>query len=188
MSKHTLLREYFDMKLYDNINAMAISNYGLITSAQATKIGVRLKDLLEWVKIGRLEKCWRGVYRLVHYMPTEFDRYAEALVTVGEDSMIWGKSVLAMHNLAMVNPDKIEVATIHRVRKKLPAWICVTRIQKTSPSDNFNGIRCQPLPEAFRHCHKIIMTQRLAKAIIEAEQKGLLGVTEAEALKQEFPL
>lgn len=78
------------MKLYDNINATALSNYGLITSSQATALGVRLKDLLEWVKIGRLEKCWRGVYRLVHYLPTEYDRYAEALATVGDDSMIWG--------------------------------------------------------------------------------------------------
>ena len=52
------------MKLYDNINSMALSNYGLITSAQAVELGVRLKDLPEWVKIGRLEKCWRGVYRI----------------------------------------------------------------------------------------------------------------------------
>ena len=54
------------MKLYDSLNDAAISNYGLITSAQAAELGVRLKDLLEWVKIGRLEKCWSGVYRLVH--------------------------------------------------------------------------------------------------------------------------
>ena len=121
------------MKLYDNINEVALSNYGLITSAQASELGVRLKDLLEWVKIGRLEKCWRGVYRLVHYLPTEYDRYAEALATVGKDAMIWGESVLAMHNLAMVNPDRIEVATTHRVRKKLPVWISLVRLQEDSP-------------------------------------------------------
>lgn len=176
------------MKLYDNINATAISNYGLITSAQATELGVRLKDLLEWVKIGRLEKCWRGVYRLVHYLPTEYDRYAEALATVGNDAMIWGESVLAMHNLAMVNPDKIEVATTRRVRRELPGWIGLVRLQKKPPHDVFNGIRCQPLAEAFRHCKGKVMTHRLAEAIREAEQKGLLGLTEAEALKKEFPL
>ena len=176
------------MKLYDSINEMALYNYGLITSAQASKLGVRLKDLLEWVKIGRLEKCWRGVYRLVHYLPTEYDRYAEALATVGKDSMIWGESVLAMHNLALVNPDKIEVATTHRVRKKLPVWISLVKLQEDTPSDDFNGIRCQPLSAAFRHCHKIIMPQRFAEAIREAEQKGLLGYSEAKKLKKEFPL
>ncbi len=176
------------MKLYDNINSTALSNYGLITSAQAAELGVRLKDLLEWVKIGRLEKCWRGVYRLVHYLPTEYDRYAEALATVGKDSMIWGESVLSMHNLAMVNPDRIEVATTHRVRKKLPAWISLVRLREDFPSDDFNGIRCQPLSEAFRHCHLIIMPQRLAEAIREAENKGLLNFSEAETLKREFPL
>ena len=176
------------MKLYDSINEMALYNYGLITSAQASKLGVRLKDLLEWVKIGRLEKCWRGVYRLVHYLPTEYDRYAEALATVGKDAMIWGESVLAMHNLALVNPDKIEVATTHRVRKKLPVWISLVKLQEDTPSDDFNGIRCQPLSAAFRHCHKIIMPQRFAEAIREAEQKGLLGYSEAKKLKKEFPL
>lgn len=176
------------MKLYDTINATALSNYGLITSAQATELGVRLKDLLEWVKIGRLEKCWRGVYRLVHYLPTEYDRYAEALATVGKDSMIWGESVLAMHNLAMVNPARIEVATPHRVRRELPAWIGLTRLQDEPQHDLFNGIRCQPLAEVFRQCRRKVMPQRLAEAVREAEQKGLLGFTEAKALKKEFPL
>ncbi len=37
------------MKLYDNINATALSNYGLITSSQATALGVRLKVKLEKV-------------------------------------------------------------------------------------------------------------------------------------------
>ncbi len=176
------------MKLYDNINATALSNYGLITSSQATELGVRLKDLLEWVKSGRLEKCWRGVYRLVHYLPTEYDRYAEALATVGDDSMIWGESVLAMHNLAMVNPDKIEVATPRRVRRGLPGWIGLVRLQKEAPHDVFNGIRCQPLADVFRHCKGKVMSQRLAEAVREAEQRSLLGFTEAEALKKEFPL
>ena len=176
------------MKLYDNINATALSNYGLITSSQAMELGVRLKDLLEWVKSGRLEKCWRGVYRLVQYLPTEYDRYAETLATVGDDSMIWGESVLAMHNLAMVNPEKIEVATTRRVRRVLPAWIDVVKLQHEQPHDYFNGICSQPLAEAFRHCKGRVMTHRLAEAVREAEQKGLLGLAEAEALKKEFPL
>ncbi len=33
-----------------------------------------------------------------------------------------------------------------------------------------------------------VMSQRLAQAVREAEQRGLLGFTEAEALKKEFPL
>ena len=176
------------MKLYDSLNDAAISNYGLITSAQAAELGVRLKDLLEWVKIGRLEKCWRGVYRLVHYLPTAYDRYAEALATVGNDAMIWGESVLAMHNLAMVNPERIGVATARRVRRGLPAWIELTRLQDEPPHDIFNGIRCQPLPDAFRHCRGKVMAQRLAEAVREAEQGGLLGLMEAKTLKKEFPL
>lgn len=35
------------MRLNDNINATSRSNYGLMTSSQATEYGVRRKDLLE---------------------------------------------------------------------------------------------------------------------------------------------
>ena len=175
------------MKLYDNINATVPSNYGLITSSQATELGVRLKDLLEWVKSSRLGKCWRGVYRLVHYLLTEYNRYAEALAIVGNDSMIFG-GVFAMHNLAMVNPDKIEVATTRRVRRELPGWIGLVRLQKEPPHDVFNGIRCQPLADAFRHCKGKVMHQRIAEAVREAEQRSLLGFAEAETLKKEFPI
>ena len=46
----------------------------------------------------------------------------------------------------------------------------------------------QPLADTFRHCKGKVMSQRLAQAVREAEQRGLLGFTEAEALKKEFPL
>ena len=46
----------------------------------------------------------------------------------------------------------------------------------------------QPLADAFRHCKGKVMSQRLAQAVREAEQRGLLGFTEVEALKKELPL
>ncbi len=105
------------------------------------------------------------MYRLVHYLPTEYDRYAEALAVVGKDAMIWGGSVLAMHNLAMVNPEKIEVATTRRVRRELPPWISLTRVRDETPYNFLNGILCQPLADAFRHCKGKVMTYRLAEAV-----------------------
>lgn len=176
------------MTLYDDICDAAIGNYGLVTSSQATRLGVHLKDLLEWVKLGRLEKCGRGVYRLAHYLPTEYDRYAEAVALVGNDSLVWGESVLAMHNLALVNPLQISIASKHRVRKKLPDWIRVIKLPKNAREDDYVGIRCQNLAQAIHDAKGKVMTERLSTAIQDAENKGLLGITEAEALKKEFSI
>ena len=52
------------MALYDQICEQAIGSYGLITTMDAESLGVRRKDLVEWVKLGRLTRLGHGVYRI----------------------------------------------------------------------------------------------------------------------------
>ncbi len=111
------------MALYDQICEQAVGNYGLIAAMDAESLGVRRKDLVEWVKLGRLTRLWHGVYRIKHYLPTEYDRYAVAVAIAGKDATLWNESVLAMHNLAMFNPLCVQIATGRRARKALPKWI-----------------------------------------------------------------
>ena len=174
------------MTQYEAITDLAMEHYGLVTSAEAAANGVRVKDMAEWVKLGRLEKCGRGVYRLVHYVPTEYDRYAEAIAHVGEGAMVWGQSVLAMHNLALVNPPQIDVACARRVRRSLPKWIRLVKTPAGAKAEEFNGIRCQSLAQALRDARGSVMTERLATAVREAGMRGLLGAGEFEELKKEF--
>ena len=174
------------MSLYDDIFEHAIANYGLVTTAQAEEMGVVRKDLGEWVKLGRLEKLGRGVYRIAHYLPSEYDRYAEAVALVGADAAVWGESVLAMHNLALVNPLQVSIAVGRRVRKALPGWIKLVKLPTDAEIDTFNGIRCQNLASAICEAKGSILAERLEEAIRESERKGLLRVSESERLKKEF--
>ena len=174
------------MSLYDDICEHAIGNYGLVTTAQAEEMGVVRKDLGEWVRLGRLEKLGRGVYRIAHYLPSEYDRYAEAVALVGGDAAVWGESVLAMHNLALVNPLQVSVATGRRVRKALPGWIKLIKLPADADIDTFDGIRCQNLASAIGEAKGRIIAERLREAIREAERKGLLRVSELERLEKEF--
>ena len=173
---------------YDEICERAIGNYGLITTAEAEGMGVARKDIGEWVKLGRLERLGRGVYRIAHYVPTEYDRYAEAVALVGDESMLWGESVLAMHNLALVNPLYVSVAAKRRVRKELPEWLKVVKAPADAKRDVFNGIACQNLASVFRNAKGKILTERLVDAIKESERRGLLRRKEVEQLKKEFAL
>ena len=123
-------------------------------------------------KRNRLVHKGYGVYRLAtHYQPSEYDGYAEAVLLGGEGAMIWGESVLAMHDLALVNPPAIEVATDRRVRRTLPPWIQLLR-RKVQNLEYYQGIPCQPLAEAFRTCKGAVMNERLADGIRKAERNG----------------
>lgn len=174
------------MTKYDELCEMAVSNYGLVTAKTIDALGIHLKDVLEWVKSGRIEKRGRGVYRIAHYLPTEYDTYAEAAALVGDTAMICGESVLAMHNLALVNPARVHVAVRRRLRKELPDWIETEKVPPDMTEDNFNGIPCQKLAEVIRQSRGKILTERLVSAVREAGTRGLLDVFEYDALKKEF--
>ena len=174
------------MTKYDELCDVAVANYGLVTAKEIDALGIHLKDVLEWIKLGRMEKRGRGVYRIAHYLPTEYDTYAEAVALVGETAMICGESVLAMHNLALVNPVRVHVAVRRRLRKELPDWIETEKATEEMTEDNFNGIPCQKLSEVIRQSRGKILTERLVSAVREAGSRGLLDIFEYEALKKEF--
>mgnify|MGYP003297950114 CR=1 FL=1 len=176
------------MTKYDELCDVAVSNYGLVTAKEIDALGIHLKDVLEWIKLGRIEKRGRGVYRIAHYLPTEYDTYAEAVALVGETAMICGESVLAMHNLALVNPSKITVAATARKRRSLPRWIEVVRPSKNVQRDDFNGIRSQSVADAIRTCKNSLMRERLVSAVIDAKRRGLIDYKEAQELEKELKI
>ena len=93
------------MKHWDEIYDVAAGNYGIITTRQAKALCVNADvELPRWMKNGRLISVGRGVYKLVHHTPTPYDQYAEAVALVGDDAFLYGESVLAINDLALVNP------------------------------------------------------------------------------------
>ena len=101
------------MTAYEKIYEQAADNYGYITTREASELGVPKSEMSALAKRNRLVHKGYGVYRLAtHYQPTEFDGYAEAVLLGGDGAIVWGESVLAMHDLALVNPPAIEVAMV----------------------------------------------------------------------------
>jgi len=165
---------------------MAIDNYGLITSAQAAGQGVNPAELLRWVKMGRLTKRGHGIFRLSQYVPTDYDYYAEALAFVGDSAAIFGESVLAMQNLALVNPPKIAVATAARLRKKLPDWVYVVPHANVAHPTRYQGILCQPTADAILQCRATVPSERLEAAVVDARRQGLITSKEERLIKKTF--
>ena len=186
LSKVCLIRYTIGMTHYDMIYDQAADNYGFITSAEARVLGVPNISLVKMASRGKLNKVGHGVYRLTRYFPTAFDKYAEAIARVGHGAYIYGESVLAMHDLALVNPRTITVATPARIRKKLPPYITIVPATDKTEITQYECVPSQSVADAIRTCRPVVMNERLLPAIEEARRRGLVTEREAKALTKEL--
>lgn len=174
------------MAHFDKIYDIAADNYGLVTTVQALEQGVTGVELSRWCQNGRLERRGHGVYKLVRWVPTPYDSFAEALALVGEGSYLKGTAVLAMHDLALVDPRAITVATPKRVRRKLPSWVCVVPAKECDRTTYYEGIRSQRIAAAIQECRGTVMADRLIDAARKARREGLITGNEWKMLEKEL--
>ena len=172
------------MSYYDKIYEYTADNYGLITSNEAHSIGIPRVELAKLSKRGRLARLGHGVYKVMHYIPTPLDKYAEAVTLAGKNAYLYGESVLAMHGLALVNPAIIYVATKDRVRRNLPAYVNVTICKDRTPIVSYEGIPSQSVYDAIMACRTSVMSERLFNAADEARKQGLITEKEAESARK----
>jgi predicted transcriptional regulator of viral defense system len=170
------------MSYYEEIYERAADNYGIITSTDAREMGIPVVELGKLHSRGRLKRIGHGVYRIIQYIPTPLDSYANAVALVGRDAYLYGESVLAMHNLAPTNPSTIKIATPHTVRKTLPPYIVIVARQTDEQPTRYEGIRSQSVAKAIRSCRTTMMPERLLDAVAEARRLGLVNKDEAACL------
>ena len=174
------------MTKFDEIYEIAAENYGLVTSSDAASIGVERSELTRYANDGRLERRGYGVYRLVRWVPTPYDRFAEAVALVGEGSVVYGEGVLAMLDLAFANPRAIPVATNKRVRRTLPGWILLVSVRDMGQRTSYMGVPCQHVADAILACRGRIMSERLIQAAREARREGWINQATERRLKREI--
>ena len=174
------------MRNYDIIYDYAADRYGLITSREARELGIPNVELVKLAHRGRLRRLGHGVYKIVQYTPTTNDKYAEAVALVGYGAALFGESVLAMHDLALVNPVVVYIAVRNRVRKKLPAYIKITCPDIIFDPVEYEGIPSQSVFEAIMACKNTVMSDRLFEAVGIAENQGLVSGMEARTARKEL--
>lgn len=172
------------LKYRDIVREIAHDNYGFVTTKAAVNAGVPAVELPKLAARGGLTNIGYGLYRVSDIPPTHIDQYAEALLRMGDDSYLHGESVLALFNLAEVNSRQVRIASLRRVRAKLPAYIKHTRVTDSVPNTFYEGLHSQPVAEALLECRGRIETNRLADATRQARKDGLLTAAEAKRVLQ----
>lgn len=124
---------------------------------------------------GGLEHVGRGLYRFEDIPRTGRDQFMEAILRVGPEAYLQGEAVLALHDLALVNPRRIHVATPRRDRRRHPDFLHVER--RSLPAGEravYEGIPATTVARALLDCRGVIMDERLIEAAKEASRVGLL--------------
>jgi hypothetical protein len=166
------------------LREVAEESYGYVTTRDLVGLNIPPVELRKLASRGKLEHIRRGVYRFPDTRPTERDEFMAAILSVGEDAFLTHDAVLALHGLALVNIKKIRVATPHRIRHKVPAFVEVS--QRTLPRDQlevFEGIPTTTVARAIIDSRDLVMPERLKEALATARLKGLVTRKEAREVR-----
>jgi len=165
------------------VREIAQNQHGFITTSQAKAANVPAVELRKLAYRGALENRGYGLYKIIDMPATEFDQFAEIIYRIGEGAFLAGETVLALHDLALVNPRKINVIATKRVRTKLPKYVTVTT-GAIGPDEatTIDGIPAITVDRALRDCKNKIMPERFKAAVYEAKINGYLTKTEATQL------
>ena len=172
------------MKAYDEIWGIAEDNFGIITSAQAKEMGVSRQNIWKMEKSGKLMRLSHGVYQVQHHVPTVNDVYAVGVAVAGSKSYLRGASVLALLNLAPIDPAYVYIGSENRVRRTVPEGYIVKDMAKATTTF-YDGIKCQTLVDALRDARLegVIESDRIYAAALKANEKGLLTDEECSQFK-----
>ena len=95
--------------------------------------------------------------------------------------------MLAMHDLALVNPRRIRVGTRRRARPTLPPTVeLVTHNVPDHDVTTYEGIPSTTVARAIADCRGHVTTERLLDGVDEAERRGLLRRDQADELRAEL--
>ena len=112
----------------------AVDDFGLITSAEAAKLGMSRAEMIRQEKLGKLVCVARGVYRMPIWPSQPQAPYAIAVKAAGEGAFLCGESVVTLLGLAPTDPTKMRLASPRRCRRNLGPGVTLERMDGTAPS------------------------------------------------------
>lgn len=176
------------MTFRQRLKEVALDHYGYVTTHDARRLGIPAIELPKLAARGGLERISQGLYRFDDIVATRFDPYAEAVLWTGaDDACLAGTAVLALHELAQVNPVALRVNTSRRIRRAPRPDIVITN-DPIPASDRclYFGIASTTVAAAIRAARGEVMRSRLVEAVDTARTEGLLSAAEAEQLRAQF--
>lgn len=160
---------------------VAAENHGIVTTRVAEDVGVPAVEVRKLAARGALERLGHGVYRHTGVPIDEWTELAAAVANAGDDAFLEGDTVLAMFELALVNPAKIHVG-VPRRRRSQPNPATVVTVRPHMPEGDlthYNGLRSTTVRRALLDGIEHLPDQRVLDAVAQAQRQELIDDLEA---------
>ncbi len=178
-------------KTYERVYEIAVDQFGFFTTAQALEVGATRQSLEMMAKRAKVERVSHGVYRVNTIPVTRWDPYMEATLWPGRHQGILShETVLELHGISDVNPEKIHVTVPKRYRthRVVPSMYVLHHNDIDAREvDSFEGIPTSTVIRAIEDCHRTHLGQALLEQAIEdGFKRGLLTQIEAQTLREDI--
>jgi predicted transcriptional regulator of viral defense system len=160
---------------------IAAEHHGIVTTQQAADAGVPGVEVRKLTARGALTRVGHGVYRHLGVPADDWSELTATLACIGKDAFLEGDTVLAMFNLALVNPPKIFVGTLRRRRTAPPPHTVVTVRPRMRDDDltTYEGLHCVTVRRALLDGVPHLLGERVLKAVAKAQHRELIDELEA---------
>jgi predicted transcriptional regulator of viral defense system len=94
---------------WDRLFEFAVGQAGLFTTKQAAEAGYSPQLLVHYLRIGRVVRVRRGVYRLVHFPLAEDEEFVTLWLWSEQQGVFSHQTALSMHGLSDVLPSRVDL-------------------------------------------------------------------------------
>jgi predicted transcriptional regulator of viral defense system len=177
----------------DELRAVALEQYGYVTTADARRLGVPVVELAKAAGRKWLEHVSQGVYRFADWPSSAEDPYMEAVLWTRDPRVALShETALSVYELSDINPDKIHVTIPARAkplrRQAMPRALAVHYENlDTDQIGWWQGIPTVTVPTAIDQCIQVgVRPDLVEQAITAARRQG--RVDAATARRQRLAL
>ena len=127
---------------WDALYEIAASQEGYFTTRQAAEAGYSRPLLARHLGNGRISRARRGVYRVVHFPPSDHEDPTVVWLWSDRAGIFSHETALALHDLSDALPAKVHVtvpATWRRRRLKVPARVVLHYADITDGEQTWSG-------------------------------------------------
>lgn len=165
------------------LRACAVEQHGYVTGRDITRLGIPGDVLDRLVDRGELVPVSPDLFRLDGAPHTRWHTFAEAVLRVGEGAVLSHDAVLALHDLAEHDPERVRVSSPHPAPGRLPRHIEVLH-RRVGMEDltTYRGIPSTTVARALLDCRLLLAAELLARAAEDAVERGLLLRRERHAV------
>ena len=174
---------------WDHLFETALGQDGLFTAAQAAAAGYSPQLLVHYIRIGRVVRIRRGVYRVVHFPVAEHEELTSTWLWSAKAGVFSHQTALALHGLSDVLPAKLHLTLPldwGRRRLRVPEGVVVHHAD-IPPEDRtwFGPVPITTPRRTLTDCaHAEFSPELLLQAARQALRRGLVGKDELSEVEE----